>query len=158
MHNLTQTRPHDSMPSFQIGQAALKTGLTSTEFSQPPVTKHDSANSFSRLAFTPSLFHPRRYLCTELAPRNSSLGKAFRCQHVPTMCMIAATPFSGSMGFCSTPGCCKYFRLLSSLGLVLSGSARTKNSSEVVNDLVVFMGIQISKIRHDGMPLLMEKA
>jgi len=142
MHKPTQTRPHDSMPSFRIGQAALKTGLTSIESSQPPVTKHDSANSFSRLAFTPFLFHPRRYLCTEPAPPNSAFHKTYHWHPVRRMCAITANPFL-SMGLCPPAQCRKYLRLLPSLGLVLSGSARTKNSSEVVNDLVAFMGVQI---------------
>lgn len=157
MHKLTQTRPHDSMPSFQIGQAALKTGLKSIESSQPPVTKHYSANSFSRLAFTPFLLHPRRYLCTEPAPPNAAFHKTYHWHPVRRMCAITANPFL-SMGLCPPAQCRKYLRLLSRLGFVPSGSARTKNLCEIVIDLMAFMGMKIRKIRRDGIPLLMEQA
>ncbi len=66
------------------------------------------------------------------------------------MCMMGANLFTGSMGFRPSPGCRKYFCFLPSLGLVLGGFARSKNWPELVNDLMAFMGVQISKIRHDG--------
>ena len=87
---------------------------------------------------TPSRFHSRKYLCTELA-LPYSLGNALHWQPVRRTYTIAANMHRGSMGFRPPPDRLLYLRPFARLCFGISGATRSHRASDTVHDLSVLM-------------------
>jgi len=128
--------PTDSCAS---GAFTMAPSMLCQDHAMPSISSYSAKPLRQSLTNTPFLFHSRKYLWTELALPNSSLGKAFHWHPVRKTYTMAASTFRGSMAFRPAPARRRYFRPLSRLGFGISGSARSHNSSDIVHDFTPFM-------------------
>jgi hypothetical protein len=127
------------------GAFIMAPSMLCQDHSIPSISSYSASPLRQSFTNTPFLFHSRKYLWTELALPNSSFGKAFHWHPVRKTYTMAASTFRGSMAFRPAPVRRRYFRLLSRLGLGISGSARSQNCSDIVHDFRLFMDRNYSK-------------
>jgi hypothetical protein len=105
----------------------------------PSISSYSASPLRQRRTKTPSRFHSKKYLWTELALPNTSSGKAFHWHPVRRTYTMAAKTLRGAMGFRPPPGRRRYFRFFLRLRLGIRGSTRFHSSSDTVHDLIALM-------------------
>lgn len=88
---------------------------------------------------TPRFFHSKKYLCTELALPNRSLGNAFHWHPVRNTYTIPANIFRESSGLRPPPGRRLYFRPFARFRCGINGATFSHSVSATSHEYVLFM-------------------
>jgi len=118
-----------TMPPSMLCQAQAMPSISS--YSASPL-RHSRTK-------TPRFFHAKKYLCTELALPNRSLGNAFHWHPVRNTYTIPANIFRESSGLRPPPGRLLYFRPFSRFRRGINGSAFSQSASDTSHEYVMFM-------------------
>jgi hypothetical protein len=105
----------------------------------PTISSYSASPLRQRRTKTPSRFHFKKYLWTELALPNTSLGSAFHWHPVRRTYTMAAKTLRGGMGFRPPPGRRRYFFLFRRSRDGINGSIRSHSWSDTVQDLIALM-------------------
>jgi hypothetical protein len=146
--------PTDSSAS---GAFIMAPSMLCQDHAIPSISSYSAKPLRQSFTNTPFLFHSRKYLWTELALPYSSFGNAFHWHPVRKTNTMAASTFRGSMAFRPAPARRKYLRPLSRLGVGISGSARSQNSSDIIHDLKAFMAYTVTQARSQSNILFTDK-
>jgi hypothetical protein len=126
------------------GALTIAPSILCQDQAMPSISSYSASPLRQRRTKTPSRFHSKKYLWTELALPNSLFGKAFHWHPVRSTKIMPSNTLRGSIRFRPPPGRRKYFRFFFRFCFGIRGSIRFHNSSDTVHDLMALMAISFT--------------
>ena len=139
------------------GAFTIAPSILCQDQAMPSISSYSASPLRQRRTKTPSRFHSKKYLWTELALPNSLFGKAFHWHPVRSTKIIPSNTLRGSIRFRPPPGRRRYFRFFFRFRLGIRGSTRLHNSSDTVHDLMALMACHLPRAPYECQHLFTDK-